>query len=619
MFLPDSLQWVSEGKLGSTAFPIVGFVVTRLWPTSWLLGLLSFVSILIQRFSSCWLLAIVQWTILREMRSLKLPTKARQPLALQHSSYSLSLEEEPDEHCFSKAPEQQHVSASAAELHSRPLFVPLSPVAPACSTVTEEKRSKLTSAANTALAQDLRRRRSRLLDEFDPASSSTAEDGRSNRFIRHSSRNPGNRYEAELHEKAMVAPEKCIDTKPEVIGVPPLSWLSGGEPEGTENARHKGEFGAGLRMSKLLLCFIVFSPPAALSAFFVWSSVPMGGADDTRFRAPLEYKMVMNTDVFLRLLLGGIKCFHVAWLFGSKQQAQRVGLLPLLVLGSGVVGGICVPLLKVIFSFDISFSVFLLLAAPVTSICLTVLIVAAQTAIRLRTICATGSVPLRRRKCSRGPSKGLQRSGARSLSSRGSPRLAQDASFRGFSVEEPFLAETKDGDHLESSSWKHVAPRRFMWSSGHPYKKISRARKFPKGRKEQCGPAHCVLTTACVTKLFLRLLKSNLYWAFIGNVEILRADINMAISGSPSKPLPMIWGWLLKFVATPWLLLEFMEHSLTLPETLSAAQGSRTALAFVLLGWILCVLSILLYGGSLLLSELRCRLLRCISSVVGCT
>lgn len=594
MFLPgSSLQWVSGGKPGSTAFPIACFVVTRLWPTSWLLGLLSFLAILIQRFSSCWFLTIVQWTILREMRSLKRPTKVRQPLALQRSLYSLPAEGEPDENSFSKPLEQQHASASAAESHSCPLFASPSPVAAACSIATDEKRTKPTAAAGIALSQGLRRRRSRFLDEFDPASGISAEDGRGGRFTRLLSRRPGNRCEAELNEKALIVPETCTDTKPEVIGVPPLFWWGGGEPEGPENARDRKEFRAGLRMSKLLLCLIVYGPPAALSAFFVWSSLPVGGADDTRFRASLDYTIVVHTEVFLRLLLGGIKCLHVAWLFGSKQQAERVGLLPLLVLGSGVVGGMSAPLLKVIFSFDRSFSVFLLLAALLASICLTVFVVCVQTASGLRAIFATGSLPRRSRKCSGGPSKGLQRSGARSLSSRGSAPLALNAGFRGISLESPFSVETKGGNSSESSFWKPVARRRPMWSSGHPYKRIAKV----KGRKEQCGPTQCAPTTARVTTLFVRLLKSNLYWAFIGNVEILRADLNMAISGSPTKPLPMIWGWLLKFVATPWLLVEFVEHSLTLPGIVSAARAPHAVLALVLLGWILFVLGVLFYGA----------------------
>lgn len=599
LFVPQSLRWITARGPGSAAFPVLCYVMTRMWPTSWILGLLSFVAIFTQRFSACWSLAMAQWTVLQEMRWLKVPAKGHKPGALPRNLPLPSLRPQPQQEADgvpSRQPDEG--SRPAEELHVVPLSPSPFPPAPTGSLGIEEEC--FDPGENTTV-RHMRRRRSRRADE--PAPSTFGEEARTAPFSRALKRFPGDSCEEEDDEKAVEVTEALLDTKPDAAAEALLSWWGGPESEGHERVGQRGEDSSGLRVNKLLLSAIVFGPPAALSALLVSYSLPMDTADDPRFSAPVHYNLLVHADVFLRLLLGGIKCVHIAWLFGIREQAERVGLLPLVVLGCGVVAAMSVPLFRKIFSFNVSVSVFLLIVLPVTFAGLTLLIVMVQTAASLRHILAEGKGPVRRKRSRRGGRgywKGLHRSGARSLSLplRYAPLLPREPSSACSSRESRFLINPNSSP-LERSIW-WPALRGRIPLRGKAYERMRIAYEEGRKRKDPVrwrGKSRRARRVVYVTKLYVRFLKSNLYWAFIGNVEMLRANLNMALSGSPSRPIPMIWGWLLKFVATPWLLMELVEHLAgIIPLALADVRGARVSMAYILLGWIVLIIAITLFG-----------------------
>ncbi|CDJ42857.1 hypothetical protein, conserved [Eimeria tenella] len=599
MFLPSMFRWMTAGGPGSTAFPVMWYVVTRMWPQAWFLGLISFVAIFAQRLSSCWCLMMVQWSVLQDMRWLTVPPKVHECLS-DPRGLLLSLPRAAESR-------DRDMSVPRRDAEPYPTNAVLGPLRN--DAVPQENPSGLSQKPGSTQKKPLegchvRQRRSSSKDEKISGSAN----GRGalsrlvwslNRLLR---RSAGDTYED-------VDPQDMFDAKQEAMTNAPLSWWGGPDAEDPEKHR-RGEAGKkGYRLKKFLLACIVYGPPATVSALLVCCSLPADTAENPRFTAPLHFHMMRHTDMFLRLLLGSVTCIHLAWLFGFREQAQRVGILPLLVLGLSSVSMMLVPLVRVLFSVDLSVSLVMLLWLPWAFIGLTVLIVSVQTAHNLRDILEQHRGPPakrnRRPPGTRVPRKGLHRSGARSLSlrARTMPFLARDGGSSCNSREDQHFVHSKIwslerpgsllcmGEESLPPKVTHsrlLQPQRKGFKHGHPRQQIRRAAWVQARVREMFA----------VISLFVRLLRSNLYWAFIGNVEILRADLNMALSGNPCRPVPMLWGWLFKFVATPWLLVELVEHCVgTFPKALQQAEGFSVATAYILFGWTIVIVSIIVFGA----------------------
>ncbi|OEH78630.1 hypothetical protein cyc_04172 [Cyclospora cayetanensis] len=515
MFMPKSPDWITSGGPGSAVFPVMWYVIARMWPASWLLGLLSFAAILTQRISSCWCLTMVLWSALHEMRWLKASPVVVNRLKRQQSLSLPPLLPAAKAACSSSCREKQDHRHSEEQSGLRGL-------SSACPVITTDlfgQEKEQTGFQKTGACRSTRDRRSGCTD--GRGSSSEAGTRRSSPLSRILKRTAGEKYDYEDEDRAFAALEPLFDAKPDAAADTLLSWWGGPDMD--------------------------------------------------------DHKKV------------------------GEEQVQRVGLLPLLVLGCGLIAVMLVPLFRIIFPIDYSDSLLLLLVLPVVFMSIAILIVTLQTAVNLRDILAEGKGPQRPKRGSQGSRrswKGLHRSGARSLSHpRILPMLPRVVNSACNSREEHFLRSRSL--RVERLSWRP----RFI-ASTLPFKQKLYKQAHNTAERESMSDSRCVRhgnrrirRAGSVLQLFLRLLKSNLYWTLIGNVEILRANLNMALSGCPTKPIPMIWGWLLKFVATPWLLLDFMEHlNGSLPKIIGSIEGPRGLTASVLLVWIVVVLGIILWG-----------------------
>ncbi|KAL8451440.1 hypothetical protein Emed_002019 [Eimeria media] len=209
------------------------------------------------------------------------------------------------------------------------------------------------AAAAAAAASTMRRRRFRRT----AADRASSEEGRhlSTPFSRvlRLLRIAGDPYEIEDDEKA-AADNLAESFRHQSAADALLSWWGGGgvhaEAQG-EGDEGKGK-GRGLRdkllalfqAKRLPLALLMFGAPAALSVLLLCFTIPMKASDAPRFKAPVPYSMLVHADVFLRLLLASIKCVYVTWVFGAGQQVQRVGLLPLLLLGCCLLAVAAIPL-----------------------------------------------------------------------------------------------------------------------------------------------------------------------------------------------------------------------------------------------------------------------------------
>ncbi|KAL8274768.1 hypothetical protein Esti_001317 [Eimeria stiedai] len=546
----------------------------------------------------------VQWSLVQDMRglhALRSPPMLQGSTGHQHaqtSSFSLP--------CLRMPATSRGLKGGAAEegvgcSGRTPSTMPAAAIAAAIAASASSRRgsdrdadasewcadSRDTAAAAAALT--LRRRRFRRT-AADRASSE--EGGRHSapfsRVLR-LLRIKGDPYEIDEDEKA--APENTWDSfRHHSVADALLTWWGGGENAEAqrEGASRRGRgrgFKAGLlallHARKLPLALLMFGAPAALSVLLVCFTLPMKLSKTPRFKAPVHYSMLVHADVLLRLLLASIKCVYVSWIFGAGQQVQRVGLLPLLLLSCCLFAVAAIPVGRALVSAentDICIASLLLLALLFAA--LAAVAVVFTTANNLKEILSKGKGPQRPRRRPSGSrgnqNKDYRRSGARSLSLSlsyyGSPtggRKTRTHARRG-PLHQQRGPRTEGGNGTETGGQR----RRSATKSSGRRRRNSR-----------------------VAQLFLRLLKSNLYWAFIGNVEVFRASLNMALSSSPRKPLPMVWGWLLKFVATPWLLAELVEHAVSsTPKLLIEAEGPQAPLLFVLSSWLLFVLGLLVLG-----------------------
>lgn len=72
-------------------------------------------------------------------------------------------------------------------------------------------------------------------------------------------------------------------------------------------------------------------------------------------------------------------------------------------------------------------------------------------------------------------------------------------------------------------------------------------------RRNVCGVPLPGQLRSSRLEAYCQAVKADLYWAFLGNVEMMRVNLNVALTGKGAQPLPQIWGFLLKFVCTPIL------------------------------------------------------------------
>ncbi|KAL8426917.1 hypothetical protein Efla_006001 [Eimeria flavescens] len=640
LFFPSTPQWIRVGAPGSTAYPVLCFAVARTWPFSWLVGLLLFVAFFIQRFVACWTHSMVQWSLVRNMRrraGLKreggvapLIDRGREgpssPLGFS------CLRGQPA--AASSGQRQQQPAAAAAAAEARAPVAEgcrrdccsaanISPPAAAAAAAAAAAGSERATESCPCCGKLGRNERSCLLrfrflrslkGGGGPLSAAASEEETRPAATPFSKvlrllRITGDSYEVEEDAKA-AGPELLRHFKSAGNDANPLLvWWGGPEEEknrgvsspslpasacGGEEMPGGGPLARCVKPSKLLCALLMFAPPAAISLLLLCFVRPMQLTQtEEQFTAPFEFRLLVHADLFVRLMLGSAKCVYASWVFGFQQQMQRVGLPPLLLLFGGLLSVAAIPL------FRVAGSAASLLLLALLFVLAAAAVVIFKTASSLRFILRKerrgllirrGAPPAGRAGVGGGTSarlKQLHRSGARSLS---------------FSLRCTYIPEmplAAGGSLCERPRRRQLVRPSLL--PGGP-RGVSRqgpeaAAAAPRGEKGENGTSSRRRRAAYLLRLYVRLLRSNLYWAFIGNVELLRCSLNLSLSCTPSKPLPLLWGLLLKFAATPWLLAQLLEHAVsTVPRLMAAAEGVTVSLYLTAAAWVLFLFFIFIQG-----------------------